>query len=860
MNSTVDDIWHGILELGLNRFLVSAVLVGASPLSCTAHQSSTAPATPPVATDERGQVDDARVADYALTKGSERIVLSLKTLLQVDFYVEREIPQFTQLVGDVTEILEAYKRQGKGKFEFKLIDANTPALREQAKEQGVTAQPLDNGKGNGYLGLVLRYGSEKKVIPQLAPGVGLEFWITNKIREVRNAADHITYRVGVLTGKDELKLSDTNLVPRSKGSPRPSMQSIIEQAFPVYKFEEVELKGGGSAIDRNLTGLIIIEPQKDYDEKELRRIDEFLMLGGKTLVVYASAVSLKASDATMIATLSVHGLDKLLPGYGIQMNKDAVFDYRSPFRIGVPSNGGVTWLSHPGIPLVVSDPLSEGESGARLDVSFAPFFRMEEAIFPFASSLTLDKTKQPPDVKLLAVARTTSAASAVTSDTVDMKLRDRWEPKQPQEQRVIAAVAIGKLKSAFAGNSSDSSMRAVCAPSKSRVFVVSSSEFLTNPFAYAGNGPELGPVRGDPDLLMVAGPYTKYLTSTILSLKNTLDWMTGDEDLVDAALIGGHRWRAPPGQTVAAESKARARPVADGHATANGPRPPPNGIFGPGEADRAAAKGSPVALTLGSDGAEPRVLLDSAPKPGTKRSGSVELATQNDPQVGAIPIRFALSLEAQKLKKPTVAGGLATLVSFRITGAKINAPGVPADLSSALAKLNGSHIEYQVGADAIVSNIHSELANGADPLFSDSVRALADFLLDVALTVPSRPVGIGAYWTVTTRDVLMGLDVVTYRQVKVVKVEGNLVTLSLDSARYAASPAFELEGLPLGTPETMSEFRAQSEGTLTMVAGEAFPRSGKLDSLIHAKARTDDPNKSAIVQIRTRASISLAHP
>ena len=79
------------------------------------------------------------------------------------------------------------------------------------------------------------------------------------------------------------------------------------------------------------------------------------------------------------------------------------------------------------------------------------------------------------------------------------------------------------------------------------MLVISSSEFLTNPFAYAGNGPELGgqfqmfgAVGGDPQLLMFAQPYTKYLTSTILSLKNTLDWMAGDSDLVAASakLIG----------------------------------------------------------------------------------------------------------------------------------------------------------------------------------------------------------------------------------------------------------------------------------------------------------------------------------
>jgi hypothetical protein len=127
-----------------------------------------------------------------------------------------------------------------------------------------------------------------------------------------------------------------------------------------------------------------------------------------------------------------------------------------------------------------------------------------------------------------------------------MKLREHWDPKPPQEQRVIAATAVGKLKSAFSGSPGEIKP-ADRAPSESRVLVISSSEFLTNPFAYAGNGPELGgqfqmfgAVGGDPQLLMFAQPYTKYLTSTILSLKNTLDWMAGDSDLVAASakLIG----------------------------------------------------------------------------------------------------------------------------------------------------------------------------------------------------------------------------------------------------------------------------------------------------------------------------------
>ena len=501
--------------------------------------------------------DSTKAERYTLSTGSGRLIRGLSSPVQIDAYVKRGLPQLDAFVRDLTDLLKEYERAGGGKFKFTIIEPNTDELRAQAKEAGLTETPFGetNQTGEdqasitqGYMGLVLKYGSEKAVIPQIMQAEGLEFWITNKIREIRDKAENIKHRVGVVTGKDEFKLSDANLVPKQgKGGAGPSMQGIIEQAFPFYKLEEVDLKGGEGAIDKDLVGLIITQPQKDYEEKELRRIDEFLMLGGKSLVVYASAVTMKANDATMSATLSTHGLDKLLNGYGIKMSKDAVFDYGAQFRVGVPTQGGVTWIRHPGIAHVVADPRFDGENDKLLDTSFAPFFRMDEAIFPFPSSLTLDKSKQPADVKVTAEARTTPATSVVTSDTVDMKLREHWEPKPPQEQRIIAASAVGKLKSAFSGNPSDAVKPADRAPSESRVLVISSSEFLTNPFAYAGNGPDLGgqfqmfgAVGGDPQLLMFAQPYTKYLTNTILSLKNTLDWMAGDSDLVAASakLIG----------------------------------------------------------------------------------------------------------------------------------------------------------------------------------------------------------------------------------------------------------------------------------------------------------------------------------
>jgi hypothetical protein len=124
-----------------------------------------------------------------------------------------------------------------------------------------------------------------------------------------------------------------------------------------------------------------------------------------------------------------------------------------------------------------------------------------------------------------------------------MKIRRQWKQTPPAEQRIIAAAAEGPLKSAFAGQDAMGITANAQAPKPSRVMVVSASQFITNPFAYSGNGPELGGqfamfgnIGGDQELLMFAGPYAQsYLTQTILSLKNTLDWISGDTDLLAAS-------------------------------------------------------------------------------------------------------------------------------------------------------------------------------------------------------------------------------------------------------------------------------------------------------------------------------------
>ena len=526
-------------ETGLYLFVLIGIVVGINILS---HGCG------PI----RGvytRMDATRTERFTLSQGSGRLLGTLKQPMEVDVYVTRGLAKLDAFVADLDDMLKEYERAGGGKFRYKLIEAKTDEQRDAAKEAGLKEAAFGEGSETGedqasikqgFMGIVFKYGSEKDVIPILSPERtdGLEFWVTNKIRELRDKADDISHRIGVLTGKDEMKLSEPNLIA-GQGKGGPSMQSIIQQALPFYKLEDVDLKDGETEIDEGLVGLIITQPGKDFTDKELRRIDQFVMRG-RSLVVVAGAANLKASDASMKATLSLHGLDKLLTGYGLEVSKDVAMDWGRLMRLPMMTqSGNMSWVFLPGISQVQYIPGLDGDQ-QMLDNSFAGFFRLDEIAFPYPSSVTLHADKQP-GAKLSVIARTSPRTTIATGESVELKPAADLEPKPPFEQRAIAAVAEGKLKRAM--EPSDGIEIPADSAQDARVLVIASGQFLANPFARAGKGPDLGPqfammgnIGGDEMLQAISQPYAqKYLTNTILAFKNTLDWMSGDSDLIAAS-------------------------------------------------------------------------------------------------------------------------------------------------------------------------------------------------------------------------------------------------------------------------------------------------------------------------------------
>ncbi len=496
------------------------------------------------------RVDMTKNERFTLSKGSANLVSKgLNENLQITLYVTRGLPKTDLFVDDLVNLMTEYEEASGGKLSYTVIEPETDDQKKEAKDAGL--QEVAFGEGSetgdqatitrGYMGMVLEYGSEKEVIPVLSPdsSQGLEFWISNKIREIRDRADDVYARVGVIQ-KEGIKLDDANLVPPQGGRPGPNIKGILQQALPFYKVEDVDLQGGDAEIDAELRGVIVLQADEDWTDKELARIDQFLMKGDKSLLVIAGAVNMKAADATMKATLSTRNLDALTAGYGIEMKKEAILDLAAQMRLPVQSQmGELQWISVPGV--LQLQHRDDAEEDQTLDNAFAGFFRLEELSFPYPSPLVA-KPEAQPEAKLEVVARTTESSVVVTSESVDMSLMTEVKPTGEPQQYPIAISVEGTLKSVMKGKAEGIEIADKSA-APSRVLVISAPQFLANPFARAGNPPPMPPqmammgaMGGDQNLQQIAVVYARnYLTQTILAFKNLLDWMSGDSDLLAAS-------------------------------------------------------------------------------------------------------------------------------------------------------------------------------------------------------------------------------------------------------------------------------------------------------------------------------------
>ena len=326
-------------------------------------------------------------------------------------------------------------------------------------------------------------------------------------------------------------------------------------------------------------------------------------------------------------------------------------------------------------------------------------------------------------------------------------------------------------------------------------------------------------------------------------------------------------------------------------------QPPPNGIFAKGGADAAHKAGAPPKLELVGDGQDPKVLLHASAVSDTQvlpLRVSLKIGQDSLPPLdlkvhvgppGSAPVQAAPSDAKPAGKKPS-AGASASAASSASAGPAVAppaAPGadrplvvtiigatvagagegdVPKPLKQLLDAMKGGTIDFTMTKTG-PSRFARKFATAPDAqslqLLDLEFGAIEDTLTAMYTPAPEKPVGEGAFWMVTDRRSSYGSDVVRYRLFRVVKIDGDQATLSIELRQYAADPSSTLLAA-LGMPDAvMGAYAVDGKGVTLVVPNSRWPNQGLLQQRMAAQVMPPgaEPNAPSAREFRIEVNVQL---
>lgn len=452
------------------------------------------------------RVDTTEAKAFSLSQGSKKLAKSLEDQMEIRAYFSEELPPPFNAMGTyVRDLLAEYRDASGGRITLKLIAPKTDEDKQAAEKDGIqrTAdQKLEAdsfGVQEGYRGISFHYMGESKALPRVDTTSGLEYEITQLIKQMVG----VKTKIGVLASHEA--------ATPSKGL------SSLKEYMPSYDMSEVQAT---AEIDPALKALLIVHPTTAFTDEELRRIDQYVMQGG-SLAVFGGGIKLNEPNQEQgqtdpSATPIDSGLNKLLEKWGVTLDNRIVADAQCG-RARMPTQipGLAIPVPYPPVPIVSFD--EEQRKHPAL-------FRMNQIGFPYPIRLALnDNLKGDKGVKTTVLIRSTKESWLMEGDTIDLKARERWEVPGYNGPYTMGVAIEGKLPSAFGAAPTSESPEddAAAKPGldraakASRVLVIGTGYFMRDEF--------LPKPQGGPQAMAGA---------VVLAL-NAIDWLTQDNDLIE---------------------------------------------------------------------------------------------------------------------------------------------------------------------------------------------------------------------------------------------------------------------------------------------------------------------------------------
>ncbi len=315
--------------------------------------------------------------EFTVSGATKDVLRGLTDLVTITVYMSEDLPpQLSTLRRQISDTLDEYRNYGRGKVQIDFVNPKQdPQTEQRMRSLGIpeimaqTVQKDQLQVVNIYLGMVISHLDRQEVIPVVQDTYTLEYDLTAAILKVSQSDEYV---IGILSDSPEV-------------GPTQAMSAVQELLSKQFRVQTVSLEGGEREVPADVDLLIVAAPARIPDRAKFR-IDQFVMRGGRAIFLI-DAIRLPEGGGLQAFPLD-SGLEDLLAGYGVRVQKSLVVD-RASCATASFSGGYVRYtVPYPYWPKAVPDLLNRDHPITS---------RLESLVLPWAAPLRLDVPIGPGD-------------------------------------------------------------------------------------------------------------------------------------------------------------------------------------------------------------------------------------------------------------------------------------------------------------------------------------------------------------------------------------------------------------------------------------------------------------------------------
>ena len=374
---------------------------------------------------------------FTLSKGTKEILKKIDTPVQIRYYATQgkdmpvELKTYAQRVED---LLNEYKKHGGSKIQVKKLDPQPDSdAEDSANLDGVEGQQINFGD-KVYLGISVSMLDSKVALPFLDPRRErlLEYDLTRAIANVANPEKAV---VGVMSSLPVF--GQMNPMMMMQGGQRQEPWIFITELQRDFTVREIQ--PSVDRIDDDVNILLVLHP-KNFSDKALYAIDQFIMRGGK-LLAFVDPMSIVDSrnapqnNPLQGAMNASSSMEKLTKAWGVQYDSTKVV---ADLVFKTMINRGARPEEAPAV-LSITD--------AGVNTNDVVTSQMDNLLLPFAGAFTITPPEGLTSSVLLHSSEKSQLVEGFMAQFGGENITKDFNPSG--KEMTLAARLAGKFKSAF---------------------------------------------------------------------------------------------------------------------------------------------------------------------------------------------------------------------------------------------------------------------------------------------------------------------------------------------------------------------------------------------------------------------------